>query len=112
MPSKKKRSRFSLLRDYKPAQWRESFLFITDKLLKIKIACIILWDFYDDEHKKCPYFIKKLSNEYNMYNQNYIESMICERELFLHLRKIGYPKRLARKRSFYRETEDDYEKNY
>ena len=35
MPSKKKRSRFSLLRDYKPAQWRESFLFITDKLLKI-----------------------------------------------------------------------------
>ena len=47
-----------------------------------------------------------------MYNQNYIESMICERELFLHLRKIGYPKRLARKRSFYRETEDDYEKNY
>ena len=62
MPSKKKRSRFSLLRDYKPAQWRESFLFIKDKFLKTKIACIILWDFYDEENKKCPYFIKKLSN--------------------------------------------------
>tara|TARA_R100001509_G_C4701917_1_gene160315 strand:+ start:47 stop:385 length:339 start_codon:yes stop_codon:yes gene_type:complete len=111
MRNRNKQSQFSLLRYYKSRDWRVALRPVEFLPLKIKIACIILWDFYDEENKKCPYFLKKLSNLYNTYNVDEFANLIDESELFLQLRRIGYPLRLARKRSFYREIEIEDEKN-
>jgi hypothetical protein len=97
---KKKRSNFSLLRDYKSRQWRDSLFSIDNIFLKIKLACIIFWDFYDEENKKCPVYIKKLVRDYDLYNSNSFHLQYKEVDLYKELKRIGYPEKLSRKRSY------------
>ena len=97
---KKKRSTFSLLRDYKSRQWRDSLSSIDNIFLKIKLACIIFWDFYDEENKKCPVYIKKLIRDYDLYNGNSFHLKYKEVDLYKELKRIGYPEKLSRKRSY------------
>ena len=107
MKRKRKKSKFSTLRKYKSSQWRKALSPFHSNFLKIKLACIIVWDFYDEEEKKCPVFLKKLCREYDMYEHDYFHIMYDEKNLYKALRQIGYPEKLSRKRSFFREEIND-----
>ena len=100
---KKKRSSFSMLRDYKSTQWRQSLSFVSNNFLKIKLACIIFWDFYDEEDKKCPVYLKKLVRDYDLYDSYSFHLQYNEVDLYKELKRIGYPEKLSRKRSYNRD---------
>lgn len=102
MRKRRKKSTFSRLRDYKSRDWRRSLSHIPNEFLKIKLACIIVWDFYDEENKKCPAYLKKLSASYNIIDPDFFHIQFTKEELYLHLKIIGYPEKLSRRRSDYR----------
>lgn len=110
MPRKRKKSVFSLLKEYKSADWRRAISVIDNDFLQIKIACIVFWDFYCDEEKNCPVYLKKLIRSYDMFPQEIFDMMINEEEIFQNLLRIGYPIRLAKRRSFYERVND--QENY
>lgn len=106
MARKRKKSIFSKLWLHKSRDWRRSLSSITNEFLRIKIACIVFWDFYDVEDKQCPVYLKKLVKEYDCYPVDFFHAMFEEQEIFNELRRIGYPPRLAKRRSFYEKIND------
>lgn len=106
---KKRRSEFSLLRDYKSRQWKDALSPIENDFLKIKVACIIFWDFYDEENKICPVYLKKLVRSYDSFSEEMHKVMYKNSEVWLELRRIGYPPKLSKRRAFLQdETINDY----
>tara|TARA_Y100000004_G_C8953930_1_gene429885 strand:- start:3790 stop:4119 length:330 start_codon:yes stop_codon:yes gene_type:complete len=105
---KKKRSSYSLLKDYKSQQWRNAFSSFTNEFIKIKLACIVFWDFYDEEDKKCPAYLKKLVRKYDQIDPDVFHAMFEESEIVQALLDIGYTKRLSKRRSYQQEEKNDY----
>jgi len=102
---KRKKSEFSKLRSYRSRDWRNALSIIENDFLKIHIACIIFWDFYDEERKKCPVYLKKIVRSYDSFPQSTFYLFFTEDETYKELRRIGYPHRLAKKRSYYDKKE-------
>jgi|TARA_B100000085_G_scaffold239813_1_gene229922 hypothetical protein len=105
---RRKRSAYSLLKDYKSTQWRNALSSISNEYLKIKIACIVYWDFYDEENKKCPVYLKKLVQSYDKIDPDVFHAMFEEYEVVEALLDIGYTTRLSKRRSYQQEDKNDY----
>ena len=77
--------------------WDALFSTIENSYLKIKVACLVLWDSTDTKLVKGRDFgyLRKLSNQYRPN----IEEGFKQEELYDELIRFGYPKKLAVKRS-------------
>lgn len=79
--------------------WLKQLDKIDDNIMRIKVACIVFWDFGGHFRMKKGYperpEIKKITRQYYPYMENYIE----EDELRDALMLVGYKKNLAEMRS-------------
>ena len=77
--------------------WAKALIPITNQYLKVKVACVILWDSQDDKLKEGRDFsyLKSLADKYRPifeegYNQDELEQTLIN---------AGYPKRIAKVRA-------------
>jgi len=79
------------------ADWEEALSPVTNQYLKVKVACVVMWDSQDDKLKQGRDFsyLKSLSDNYRPY----YEEGYNQEELKDILINLGYPKDHAIKRS-------------
>jgi len=81
----------------KKGDWEQILAPIDNHYLKVKVACIVMWDSQDEKYKENRDFsyLKSLADQ---YRPNFEEGY-TQQELEVGLVEAGYPKRLAVKRA-------------
>jgi|TARA_Y100000289_G_scaffold33336_1_gene32947 hypothetical protein len=101
-----KKEKYLRLNKYTDKKWENEVEKIEDEILKYKVSCILFWDFYQVFGKKSTY-LRKMSR---LYLPDFHDDFISENDVYKCLLKIGYPMKLAKKRSIFPKIHTHYKK--